>query len=59
MPDITMCKGTDCPFKQRCYRAQADPTPLRQSYFVTPPFRNGQCDHFWDTHEDAVEVDAP
>jgi hypothetical protein len=58
MPDITMCKGTDCPLKDRCYRAQAKPTPRRQSYFVTPPFRNGRCDHFWDMRMDVKEADA-
>ena len=38
MPDITMCKGEDCPVKEYCYRYTAVPTPQWQSYFVEPPF---------------------
>lgn len=48
MPDITMCKGTDCARKEECYRHMAKPTPHWQSYFVTPPFKeDGSCQHFW------------
>lgn len=31
MPDITMCRSSDCPKRSHCYRAQAKPSIL-QSY---------------------------
>lgn len=37
MPDIAMCRGDGCTAKDKCYRHTAKPTPLRQSWFVTPP----------------------
>jgi hypothetical protein len=48
MPDIAMCKGTDCPMKNECYRFLATPSEFRQSYFVIPPIENGVCQEFWD-----------
>lgn len=51
MPDITMCKGTDCPLKKHCYRHMAKPSQL-QSWFVTPPVKDdGTCDRFWDLRD--------
>lgn len=32
MPDFTMCKGTDCPDKQQCYRYTAVPDEHQQSW---------------------------
>lgn len=50
MPDITMCKGGDCPLKSRCYRYTAS-TSMYQFYFSTPPFLIDRgkfnCDMFW------------
>ena len=40
MPDISMCKGTDCSLKYHCYRFTAIPSMYRQAYFVKPPFRD-------------------
>lgn len=38
MPDITMCKGQPgCPLCKNCYRKNAKPTPMWQSYFTEPP----------------------
>ena len=48
MPDITLCKGTNCPLKERCYRYTAKPTQFSQSYFVDPPIKDGECEYFWD-----------
>ena len=45
--DITMCKGTDCPIKESCYRFTATKNEILQSYFVKPPFKDGKCDMFW------------
>lgn len=47
MPDISMCKGGDCPKKQDCYRYRAVPTPQRQAYYTAPPNTvDGSCAHF-------------
>lgn len=51
MPDIAMCKGTDCPLKNECYRFLATPSEYRQSYFVIPPIENGECQEFWNVKE--------
>jgi hypothetical protein len=50
MPDITMCKGLDCPKKHSCWRFTANPTPYGQSYFTNPPFINDgefSCEYYW------------
>lgn len=48
MPDITMCPGTGCPLKDKCYRYTATPSEL-QSIFMEPPYKYGElCSHFWD-----------
>lgn len=48
MADITMCSGTDCPQKARCYRFTAQPTPGWQSYFSQVPWdaQTQTCEHF-------------
>jgi hypothetical protein len=46
--DITMCKGTDCPLKENCYRFTAIANEYMQSYFVKPPIKDGKCEDFWD-----------
>ncbi len=51
MPDIAMCKGTDCPLKNECYRFLATPSEYRQSYFVTPPIEDEKCIEFWNARE--------
>ena len=48
MPDITMCKGTNCPLKEKCYRYTAKPNKYWQSWFYEAPVKNGKCDHFWE-----------
>lgn len=47
MPDITMCKGGDCPLKENCYRYLAEPCEY-QSYFMEAPFDNSKCEHYWE-----------
>ena len=54
MPDITMCQGTDCPHKEKCYRYTAKPSEFRQSYFSIPPIKNGKCDHYWGEQSEAI-----
>ena len=46
MPDITMCTGEGCPMAEQCYRRRARPSHW-QSYFASPPVRDGKCEHFW------------
>jgi hypothetical protein len=47
MPDITMCKGTNCPYKESCYRFTATPNEFMQSYFIEPPFKDNYCEMYW------------
>jgi hypothetical protein len=47
MPDISMCNGKGCPSANECYRFRATPNEYRQSYFMTPPIKDGKCDYFW------------
>jgi hypothetical protein len=46
MPDISMCKGEDCPLKNECYRYTATPCEY-QSYFVDPPYIEDECEFFY------------
>jgi hypothetical protein len=61
VPDIAMCHGEGCAQKDACYRHRARPTPLRQSYFATPPLRaDGTCPHFAEIYlGDALAGDDP
>lgn len=49
MPDITMCRGKDCPKKDSCYRFTAKPNEWRQSYFLESPIdlEKNVCKHYW------------
>ena len=51
MPDITMCVGTDCPHRETCYRYTAKPNEHRQSYFKTPPIKEGICEMYWGENQ--------
>lgn len=56
MPDITLCKGGDCPRKTMCFRHIAPPSEYRQSYFVEPPGvwhtpEEFECRHFWPAYK--------
>ena len=52
MPDITMCSGNNCELAAICYRYKAEPTPYRQSYFITPPNEGLECEYFWEYKPD-------
>lgn len=58
MPDISMCKGTNCKRRFECYRYTADANPYRQSYFGVVPVRvvkGGQvCDYFYPNQLDLI-----
>lgn len=46
MPDITMCRGVNCPLKDKCYRFMAKPDDY-QAYFAISPIKDGKCDYYW------------
>lgn len=50
MPDITMCKDSDCEQHKDCYRFTAKPSEI-QSYFVTTPRDGKGCEYFWSNNE--------
>ncbi len=51
MPDITMCEGGTCPLRKTCYRHTANPTPMRQAYFLIPPHNLNDCQYYWKDKE--------
>ena len=53
-PDITMCVGTGCRYKEKCYRYTAKPSEYRQSWFMEVPIKDGKCDMFWGDNAEAV-----
>jgi len=53
MPDITMCSGIDCPYKDNCYRFTAKPSEY-QSYFANPPIKVDKCDHYWGDNAESI-----
>ena len=53
MPDITMCTGIDCPFKDQCHRYTATPSEY-QYYFADPPIKDGKCDHYWGENAEFI-----
>jgi hypothetical protein len=57
-PDITLCRGNDCPLKGKCHRYLAKPTPDWQSYFETPPHEDGKCQHYWPLEKGRDELKA-
>ena len=48
MPDICMCEGTGCPLKEKCYRYTATPFEYAQTYFSVVPYKDGECEHFYE-----------
>jgi hypothetical protein len=53
-PDITMCLGTNCPYKESCYRFTAKPSEYMQSYFMNPPIKDGKCKMYWGDLAEAI-----
>ena len=54
MPDITMCPGTDCPQREKCYRFTAKPSEYMQSYFMKAPIKDGKCDMYWGENAESI-----
>lgn len=44
--DITMCKDTSCPHKEKCLRFTGEPG-LYQAYFVDSPRKEDKCFYYW------------
>jgi hypothetical protein len=57
MADIEMCKGTDCPLKETCYRFTAKPNEFMQSYSTAVPYNKetNTCTEYWNTNEQKNE----
>lgn len=53
MPDITMCLGSNCPHKEKCYRYRAKPSDY-QSYFMKPPIKEGKCEYYWGENAQGI-----
>ena len=53
MPDITMCKGINCPIKKLCYRFWVKPSQF-QWYFIEIPYDHNKhfCEHYWGRQPD-------
>ena len=47
MPGISMCANRECPIREKCYRAMAEPN-WRQSWSAFEPNPDGTCDHFME-----------
>ena len=47
MPDISMCKNTECPLKNTCYRFIATPSEYLQSYGDFKYDEKNGCDYYW------------
>ena len=54
MADITKCKGTNCPVKEKCYRFTAKSDEILQSYFLKPPIKYGKCEKFWGENSQQI-----
>ena len=53
-PDITMCMGTDCPYKEKCYRYTAKSNEYRQSFFSVAPIKDAKCSYYWGDHAEDI-----
>jgi hypothetical protein len=53
-PDITMCPGTNCPQREKCYRFTAKPSEYMQSYFMKAPIKDGKCDMYWGENAENI-----
>lgn len=63
MPDISMCRGLECPIKKSCYRYTAKADKYRQSYIMNPPYREENneviCDLFCNNEKETTNSRRP
>ena len=59
MPDISMCKGVNCPLAFNCYRFTATPNPYRQSYMTETPWNEEkkECGYYLPNEKIKVKSD--
>jgi hypothetical protein len=55
MSDITMCKGTNCPLKEKCFRFTAKADEY-QSYFNESPLKDDKCDMYWGEKSEKIHA---
>ena len=53
MADIDMCPGTNCPYKETCYRYTAKPDEY-QWRFSNAPIKDGKCDMYWGENSENI-----
>jgi hypothetical protein len=53
-PDIAKCWGTNCPYKETCYRYTSEPSEYMQSYFTEQPIKDGKCYMYWGDLSEAI-----
>lgn len=48
MANITKCKGTECPYKVKCYKYTAEDDKFAQSYFLNVPYNKEteSCEYY-------------
>lgn len=61
MVDYCLCKGGECPIKEKCYRYRAKWDDYIQSYFITPPYllkleEVYNCKQWFDTPTKEQEI---
>ena len=47
-----MCPGTDCPYKETCYRFTAKPND--HQWYLEPPIKDGKCDMYWGENAENI-----
>jgi hypothetical protein len=57
MPDITMCDNKECSLTDNCWRFNAPPDRLSQSYSQFIPDDNGDCDFYIPMDKDDFPLD--
>ena len=59
MPDISMCKGINCPLAFNCYRYTAKANPYWQAYFTETPWseEDKKCDYYLPDEKIKVKLD--
>ena len=55
MADITMCKDSECPNSNSCFRYRASPSKFMQSYFAKSPRTDEGCEHYWEDKRPKVD----
>lgn len=51
-----MCRGSNCPLKETCFRYKAKASEYLQAYFTEPPYDKeaGECPTYWGVSEQSI-----